>query len=224
MGSAHPPGQSSQDRRAHRERRSDDRFVHARAHCLSAAFDVLCHPILILIPGNPLRIWYANAAARSHPATGDVLTLGDDDVRLTAGENGQALGRALRMALLQGPGFPQVIEFAAGPGKAVTHVHIDALDPRADFELPYTRMLLVEVRRRTAPADALARLCRDFGLTPKEAEIALGLYASGSVEQLAQHARKSVHTVRTQLKAAMHKTATRSQAGLVALIGSRLAD
>jgi DNA-binding CsgD family transcriptional regulator len=44
----------------------------------------------------------------------------------------------------------------------------------------------------------------------------------GSLDEFARCAGKSIHTVRSQIKAAMQKTSTHTQAGLVALVANRL--
>lgn len=210
------------ERRVSIERRRDQRRLLDSARTFGAALDTLCHPLLIVAPGHPPAVWFANAAARRRLLPGMPLALNADRLQIASTPAGALLGRALRLAQLQGPGYPQTVEVRAGETAGSLVIHVDAIEPCAMLDMPAERMLLVEVRERGPSADALNLLCERFGLTPKEAEIALGLYAAGSVEALARHAGKSIHTVCSQLKAAMLKTGTHTQAGLVALVGSRL--
>jgi DNA-binding CsgD family transcriptional regulator len=127
---------------------------------------------------------------------------------------------AIRRAFVAGPGCPQEVELAAvAGGPIVAKVHVEALEVDAEAGLPVSRVLLLEVDERAAAHAAVRLLCSQFGLTPKEAQIALGLHANGSAQDTARDAGRSIHTVRAQLKSAMQKTNTHSQAGLVALVG-----
>ena len=123
-----------------------------------------------------------------------------------------------------GPHHPQQLELSA-PGHAATaSLQVQVLDFGMSADLPVTQMVLLELHEKAALEVGLHRLCLTFQLTPKEAEAAIGLYAIGSVGEFARSAGKSIHTVRTQLKAAMQKTGTHSQAGLVALVANHLLD
>lgn len=211
------------ERRVRHERRRDVARLAARLGCLAAALDQLPHPILLVIPGQPLRVWHANAAARRRCIDGALLALSGDVLAIPAGTCGIHLMNAVRRALVQGPGRPQSVALAPEPARRIAaRIHIQAIDVDADAELPFARILMLEVDERTAAHAALRSLCSEFGLTPREAEIALRLHTCGSAHELAREAGKSIHTVRSQIKSAMQKTNTRTQAGLVALVGSRL--
>jgi len=54
-----------------------------------------------------------------------------------------------------------------------------------------------------------------LGLTRSEAEIAIGICRGSALDELASARRVSFHTVRNQLKSALSKTGSRSQADLV---------
>jgi DNA-binding CsgD family transcriptional regulator len=58
-------------------------------------------------------------------------------------------------------------------------------------------------------------VCRDLGLSEREAQVALLLGTGLSVIQIARRMRVTVHTVRTQLKSAFQKTGCHSQAELM---------
>lgn len=211
------------DRRVRQERRVDLLRLHARSRCLTAALDRLPHPILLVIAGDPIRVWHANTAAR-RDLTGDCLLRLDGELLSVPDDTGgRQLATVMRRISIRGPGHPQSVELALEAGSPLTtEVHIEALDVDGDAGLSATRVLMLEIHARISRDEALQQLCRDYGLTPKEAEAALSLYATGSSIELARQAGKSIHTVRSQLKSAMQKTNTRTQAGLVALVGSRL--
>ena len=107
-------------------------------------------------------------------------------------------------------------------GATAVAVRLQRLDFGASADLPVADVLLVDVQPQACPKRTVQRLRDGFGLTPREAECALGLYTIGSLEAVARCTGRSIHTVRTQLKAAMQKTSTHTQAGLVALVARQL--
>lgn len=216
------PG-SEEERRVRHERRADVARLTARISCLATALDRLPHPILMVIAGQPLRVWHANAAARRRFGGDSLLKLCDDILVIPGGACGIHLLNGIRRAMLQGPACPQIVELTDQPGGRISaRVYIEAVEVDTDAGLPVSRVLLLEVDERAATKAAVRRLCSEFGLTPREAEVALSLHACGSAHDLARAAGRSIHTVRAQLKAAMQKTCTHTQAGLVALVGSHL--
>ena len=64
------------------------------------------------------------------------------------------------------------------------------------------------------------RLVELFGLTPAEAQLAVGLLAGKRLEQIAADRGVKLPTVRNQLRAVLAKTATGRQAELVRLLAS----
>lgn len=72
---------------------------------------------------------------------------------------------------------------------------------------------------RVSPSHHIAVALRDrFGLTPKEAEVAVWLAYGQTMNQIAEMNGTSVHTVRSQLKSVLSKAGVNSQLALVALI------
>jgi DNA-binding CsgD family transcriptional regulator len=72
-------------------------------------------------------------------------------------------------------------------------------------------------------AEASAALPREilsvlFGFTSSEVEVANGLLAGLSLEQIAESREVSQGTTRTQLKSLLHKTGTRRQGELIRLL------
>ncbi|HEV8693953.1 MAG TPA: helix-turn-helix transcriptional regulator [Lysobacter sp.] len=207
------------ERRARREEHPDQLRWIARARCLAATLDLLRQPVALLLPGDPIRVWHANAAARNRFSGHPELWI-RDGLLMAAPARAHALTQAIVHAQQLGPGHPQQLILPSRIGPAVATVQV--LEFGASPDLPVATVLMLELRESTSTEHGLQRLCGEFQLTRREAETALGLYSMGSVLELARCMGKSVHTIRTQLKMAMQKTGTHTQAGLVALVANRL--
>ena len=192
----------------------------AQARSLAATLDVLASPILLLGSGDPARVWHANAAARHRFGHCADLCIRDGVLQgspaVLAG-----LHRSMQQARIVGAGQAHAFHIAVD-GQNLSGT-LRVLDFGASADLPVSELLMMEMRADAGGAHGLQRLCAEFGLTRKEAEVAVGLYAMGSVDVLARCSGRSVHTIRTQLKAAMQKTGRRTQAALVAAVADRLA-
>jgi len=210
------------ERRIQREQGAGQLRWIAQARCLAAALDLLAQPILLVLPGWPIAIWHANAAARRQLAASGVLQIRDETLHVGTPADATELARVIRRAQMQGPLAPQQLELSTEPGGATARLHVQALDFGASPDLPVSEVLRLELHEQVPPEQLLQRLCHEFQLTRKEAECAIGLYVAGSVEEFTRRVGKSIHTVRTQLKIAMQKTATHTQAGLVALVANRV--
>lgn len=206
------------ERRLRREQHPDQLRWIARARALAATLDLLLQPIVLLLPGEPLQVWHANAAARHRLGIHPELRI-RDGLLTTAPARAQAMAQAIARACALGPGHPQEVPLPSPTDPASACVQL--LEFGASHDLPVSTVLMLELRESASAARGMQQLCAEFRLTRKEAEAALGLCAMGSVEHLARSAGKSVHTIRTQLKAAMQKTGTHTQAGLVALVAHR---
>lgn len=211
------------ERRSPGRRLTDWNRPSSRTACLASALEHLPQRTLLLVPGVPLRVWYANAAARMQMAV-PVLQLRGDVFEIQDGPALQALHTAVRQVLATGPGHPVALTlYCDQTQRAIADVRLDALDVDPASGAPTSRLVMMQLDEKPSHDVALQRLCADHGLTYVEAETALLLHARGSVDALVRVNGKSVHTVRSQLKAAMQKTETHSQAALVALVGRCLA-
>jgi DNA-binding CsgD family transcriptional regulator len=208
------------ERRLRREDRAEQLRWIAQARCLAATMDLMPQPIVLVLPGEPIQVWHANAAARRQLASSAVLRMCAGMLVPVGAANAELIAHAIGRALVLGPQHPQKVGLTGG--SAPIHLQVQALDFGANPDLPVTHVLLLELREQPATESCLQRLCLAYQLTRKEAETAIGLYAIGSVGEFARSAGKSIHTVRSQLKAAMQKTGTHSQAGLVALVANHL--
>lgn len=185
--------------------------------------DLLPQPLLLLVPGRPIRIWHANAAARCHCTAAGPIRIREDLLHVVDRADADIVDRLLREATARGPGHRQQGELTPEDGATRgTGVQAEALDFGASQDLPVSQLVLVELRPHTVTPPPLEALCRDHGLTRGEAATAYRLLAAGSTEAVARDTGKSIHTIRTQVKAAMLKTGTHTQAALVALVGRRL--
>lgn len=212
--------EASGERRVRREERPDQLHWIALARALAATLDCLERPMLLIVPEHPVRVWHANAAAREQLALGVALRLREGWLQGCGEGNATALVRAIQAAAAGPAGVSTRLQLHAEGTTA--NLRLQRLEFGASAELPVANVVLVDVQAQACPQRNLQRLREGFGLTPREAECALGLYAIGSVEAMARCTGKSIHTVRTQLKAAMQKTATHTQAGLVALVARQL--
>jgi len=208
------------ERRVRREERPEQLRWIALARSLAATLDCLDRPLLLVVPEHPMRVWHANAAAREQLAMGEILRLREGALHASGETNTAALERAVR-AVFEGG---DALRLQLRGGDATLALRLQRVEFGASAELPISHLLLVDVQPQPSAQRHLQRLREGFGLTPREAECALGLYATGSVDAMARCSGKSIHTVRTQLKAAMQKTATHTQAGLVALVARQLED
>lgn len=192
----------------------------AQARCLAATLDLMPQPVMLVRPGEPIQVWHANAGARRRLASSGVLQLRGDLLVPADNEGVTAIMRSIRRALLLGPNHRQQLRLRARGGTAVLCLQVRALDFGETAELPMSQLVLVELPERAPPDHGLQRLRDAFDLTRKEAECVVGLYAVGSIDEFAHCAGKSIQAARIQLKSAMQKTGTRSQARLVALVAS----
>ena len=206
------------ERRLRREQHPDQLRWIAQARSLAAALDLLPQPIVLLLPGETLRVWHANAAARHRLGAHPQLSI-RAGVLHVAPAYADLLAAAIDRVCGEGAGHPQEFVLRAATGSATARLQL--LDFGASRDLPVSTVLMLELHEAASSERSLQQLCTRFGLTRKEAEAALGLCAMGSVDELARCTGRSVHTVRTQLKAAMQKTGTHTQAGLVALVANR---
>ena len=212
------------ERRVHREERPEQLHWIAQARCLAATLDLLSQPIVLLVPDATLRVWHANAAARVQLTGDGLVRMRDSRLSFADPAHDPYFGAAVRRARSLGPAHPQTLELTGHDGRTAATLQVQVLDFGASPDLPVSEVLLLEVHEKAPVERGLQRLCNEYLLTRKEAECAIGLYAMGSLDEFARCAGKSIHTVRSQIKAAMQKTSTHTQAGLVALVAARLGD
>lgn len=119
------------------------------------------------------------------------------------------------------PGAPQRSVVMLPKVEAQGHVELlySALSPFGHPMIDDCKGVLVILADPDYVEEGVAgRLEQLYGLTPAEAEATQWLLSGSSIEQIAQIAGKSEHTVRNQLKSVMRKCNVSSQAQLVGLI------
>ena len=78
----------------------------------------------------------------------------------------------------------------------------------------------LKVEKPTLPSKEA--LCSDFGLTPAEANITLGIARGGTLASIATVRGSTIATARTQLKSVFSKLGAHRQSQLVALLSRKL--
>lgn len=212
------------ERRQQRDRRSGAAHFQAWASCLATVVDHLLQPVLLVSATDegPLQVWFANAAAAHALSEYGPMRLDGDLLRCDDAAAERSLAQAASRARRRGPGHVETVQLELMADEVcMLELHVESIG--ADAGGPGTCLLLLEVLEWLSPGRAIRSLCRDYALTRAEAQMVLHLHARGSAVELARETGKSVHTVRAQLKAAMHKTGIRTQAGLVALAANSLA-
>ncbi len=102
-------------------------------------------------------------------------------------------------------------------GASPLQVLVSPLQTRCDstFRIPEEACVLILLKAPepvTPPVDVLAA---SYGLTRTEAQVAADLANGRSLKEISDARRRSIHTVRSQLKTVLRKTGTSSQVGLV---------
>ena len=177
---------------------------------VTAGLDVIGYAILLLKPDGTLV--HANRAGEAMLRRGDGLKLRggrvrasshDDDRKLLAafarcGARGGVQAGALLVGRRSGGSYEvSLTPTSMGDSR---HIMLIAHDPAA------------------ADTSVAGRLRTLYGLTPAEAEVALGLAGGASLSDLAERRGTSIDTVRAQVKAALGKLGCRRQSELVSVV------
>lgn len=194
----------------------------ARRHSRTLeAFEHLRHGVVWLAPAG--RVVHFNAAAAA-------ILRGDDGLTLRAGRNLTALLPSedtllKRLLGLAGNGSGSGLRSGgslsitrpAGRGKLAIHVLPLARD--AEIAAPDDATILVMIVDTGRPLTPLPHLLRRlYGLTPTEAEIALAVLRSDSLQAAADARAVSLSTVRTHLQRVYDKIGLHRRADLARLL------
>ncbi|MCW5723601.1 MAG: hypothetical protein KIS81_01440 [Maricaulaceae bacterium] len=115
------------------------------------------------------------------------------------------------------PGGVIVLKRTARLPLRITVARLPRLSPLADInDGAVAAIWLSDGARAFAPPEAMLR--GDFGLTPAECRLALGLMRGRSPAEYAEDARIAMPTVRTHLARVLHKTGSRNQQDLIRLL------
>lgn len=165
--------------------------------------------------GRNQRVLFANARAEALLRTSRCLRLEHGRLHAAFAPDNDGLQAALaRVAKTR-----QGESFAIRPMLGAAHelfLGISQLPPKAAQAAFGDVALLVTVRRRGDAAPVTATQLRQaFGLSAAEAAVGEALIAGKTPEEYAINAGVAISTVRTQLRAILEKTCTRSQAAAV---------
>jgi DNA-binding CsgD family transcriptional regulator len=182
---------------------------------LDALEQMSCGAILINGSGRVIRL---NAHARQH--IGRCLGLSDGRLSALSGRANDGLQRLIDSASrsdVAGQSDPEILALPR-PGRRPLLVHAAPIVRSAQdvFRCAGAILMLVEPDEPREPAEPVLR--QAFGLTPVEAQIALGLARGQDLQEIATNRAVSVGTVRMQIKSIFQKTETHRQAELVALL------
>lgn len=173
-------------------------------------------PLGALIADNSRRVLFANAAARGILAAGDGLSLIEGRLHAARAFETNALTAYLRAAALAAQPDGGALLVARPSGKRPWALLVVPLEPvRAEAGIAAARMtvLLADLDGR---AGALApRLMQLFGLSRAEARVAAGVVEGLRLREIARASAVRMPTVRTQMRAVLHKIGVTRQADLV---------
>lgn len=187
---------------------------------LTEALEVVRHGMVVVGPG--CLVINVNGPAREILDAGDGLHYGSGHISATTAHAQRDLHRAVRDALpSDGSGLRRSRTFACHrpSGKRPYVVHVLPLHrgPIEQMSSETTALLLIiDPEREPEPAAAL--LCRLYGLTHAETEVALRISRGVSVKQVADELSVSYQTVRSHLQRVFTKTDTHRQGELIRLL------
>jgi DNA-binding NarL/FixJ family response regulator len=171
------------------------------------ALDVLTFGVLRCEAGG--RIFYANAAARAMLAAKDGLRA--VPALECASRSATAALQARLRAVLQGKVAESALLVERPSGRAAYRLVVLPVDAR-----PRNEQALVVVHDPERREPSLAQRAADlFGLSPAEADLAVGLAHGETVQEVADRRQVRISTVRSQVQSALAKTGAARQTDLV---------
>jgi DNA-binding CsgD family transcriptional regulator len=132
-----------------------------------------------------------------------------------------AAHRLIHEALAR-PSFPHVmvrsLPVRAAQGDAPSMIHLFPIPLETDDLFPDIAAIVVVSPAQPRSPPSLEILKGLFDLSPAEARVAQGIAARRTVEEIADRARVSRETVRSQLKTVLAKTGTKRQLDLAVML------
>lgn len=198
---------------------------------LSDVLDVNKAASFIVNASGTIR--YQNAAAQALLQDGSVIRATHDD-RLFIFFNGhhddfsrQIIAAAsLELNRLSADAEPLMVVSSSGQRHIIT-VQPAPSSAKANYAtaLVHERRAIITVKNiDQIPIIHIETVAKILNITEAESELSLALYKGQTLHKYAMARKLSIHTVRGQIKSVFRKTDTRSQSGLVALIGQIAAD
>jgi DNA-binding CsgD family transcriptional regulator len=197
--------------------------VQERVQLLEAGETVLnALNVGVLLLATDRRVVFRNRTADSILCAGDGLSLRQERIAASDSDAQAALQRLLEYAIAVGESLE------CPPGVLVRRAHLRrpyyvtaaplrrTLRPFLGMKTPVAVVLITDPeRRRPVAADTLRQM---YGLTPREATLALMLVEGHTLEAAAERLKMRYETARTHLRRILSKTQTSRQAELVMLL------
>jgi DNA-binding CsgD family transcriptional regulator len=188
------------------------------ANVLSVLESLRCGGFLLDLRGRVLSL---NLLALS--CLGDGLVLGGERLCATDRETDRRLQYLVGSTLSPGDGVDRPTSVAVRrPSRLPLVVRTHRLNEYADPVPSSASLLLLVLDPELRPEPPREVLTQTFGLTPAEAEVAIGVVSGRSLSKIASDRGIKIGTVRAHLKTVFSKTHTHGQADLTGVL-TRLA-
>jgi DNA-binding CsgD family transcriptional regulator len=197
--------------------------LEARGSVAEEALDHLPLGVILVDAGG--KVLFLNRSAEAVVAAADGLTVRDGMLSAARPAETRALGRLVAEAAATGAGAG----LSSGGAMALSRPSMSGPLPVLVAPLRGQQPLLADRRPAAAvfvtdPGRCASvpgrRLVELFGLTPAEAQLAVGLLAGKRLGRIAADRGVQIPTVRNQLRAVLAKTGTTRQADLVRLLAT----
>jgi DNA-binding CsgD family transcriptional regulator/PAS domain-containing protein len=194
-----------------------------RLHLLEAGETVLNGLSLgVLLLARDLRVVFCNRTAESILHAGDGLWLRHERIAASDSDVEASLHRLFRYAIAPGESIECPPGVLVPRAESRRPYHVTAaplrrtLQPFLGMTTPVAVVLITDPeRRRPVATDTLRHA---YGLTPREAMLALMLAEGQTLEQAAERLTMRYETARTHMRRILSKTRTSRQADLVMLL------
>jgi DNA-binding CsgD family transcriptional regulator/PAS domain-containing protein len=165
------------------------------------------------------RVLHLNAAAQALVGTDDGVSVVCNVLR-TSGCQGSLQSALLRMSEIGSASGGEFLTVPRSSGKRAFQVLIMPLNQRTIADSwknsPVSVILIRDPEDVSSPPAALLRTA--YQLTPSEIALLEDLCNGLSLAESAEQRQRSIHTVRVQLKACLHKCGARTQADLMRIL------
>ena len=183
-----------------------------------------------IIIGADRQVVALNTLAEECFNQSELLTIQNRTVEVQGFENRSKLEHALSHALQRSDGllvgnFNDTINIISANGVQEFRLTLQPLKSTDVFmgrNVPCAMIILSDMVRETETNKHILK--NQFQLTNAEADICIEIYDGHSLNLIAQKRKTSIHTVRNQAKVIFDKTATNSQAQLVAMLANTIRE
>jgi FixJ family two-component response regulator len=190
--------------------------LRARTDGQAALLDRLTVPVVIA--DADARLLGSNRAAETLLAAGGALASGPDGrLRSARSSDTRELHVAIAASCVPGASEPTVVALDHPASRPRLRAVVAPL-PAVGVNGPALAAILVDVPERSAVAPNADMLCRLYGLTRAEGQLAARLVAGDSVQEACEALGVALTTGRTHLSRVFAKTGTARQGDLIGLV------